>query len=105
MKFKQSGYNSKYPEIIETWRLGESIPDWLSDRAKVNFMDGDGNLTLDINETSSGGIEIINSGGTGTLVLLKSKKDYVCRGEGDSRIFSLTRTQLDLLYNPKKQKK
>ena len=101
--FIQSGYNSKYPLKIETWKLGETIPDWLSDKAKVNFVDGDGNLTLDIHETSSGGIEIINSGGTGTLVLLKSKRDYVCRGE-DNIIFPLSEIQLNLLYNPLKQK-
>lgn len=96
MTLIQSGYNDRYPLKIETWRLGEEIPDWLSDRAKINFIDGDGNLTLDIHETSSGGYEIINSGGTGTLILLKSKRDYVCMGDGV--IFPLSEIQLNLLY-------
>lgn len=106
MKYVQSGYNTKYPQEIETWRLGEIIPDWLSDRAKINFIDGEGNLTLDIHETSSGGYEIMNSGGTGTLILLRSKKDYICFGGegGERRIFPLSQVQLELLYNPSKQK-
>lgn len=100
--YTQSGYNEAYPQEIETWKWGDDIPDWLSDRAKVNFVDGEGNITLETHETSSGGIEIIDSGGSGTLVKLRSKKDYVCNG--DNKIFPLTETQLNLLYNLKEDK-
>lgn len=107
MIYTQLGHNDKYPEKIYTWKLGEAVPDWLSDKAKINFIDGDGNLTLDTHETSSGGFEIINSGGTGTLVTLRSKKDYVCVGvkKEEDIIFPLTQTQLELLYEPLKENK
>lgn len=104
-EYIQSGYNDKYPWKITTWKWGDSIPDWLSDRAKVSFIDGNGNLTLETHETSSGGIEIVSSSGSGILVKLVSKKDYVCiENSEEGNIFTLTETQLNLLYKPLKQK-
>ena len=96
----QSGKNDAWPEEIEVWKLGDPIPEWLSDQGKVSFIDGEGNITLETHETSSGGLEIVASGGTGTLVIMKDKKDYVAHG-GDGRIFSLSDIQLNLLYKPK----
>ena len=40
MTYKQRGRNDKYPAKIEVWRIGEKVPEWLSDRAKVKFIDG-----------------------------------------------------------------
>lgn len=94
---KQLGYNKKYPETVDTWKFGStSVPEWLSDRAKVKFIDGEGNLTLDILETNTGGYEIKNTEGTGALLLVPGKDDFVCYGDG--KIFSLTPVQFKLLY-------
>lgn len=100
MSMKQKGKNNKFPKEIETWRLGETIPEWLSDIAKVKFVDGSGNLTLDITETNTGGYEIKSSDGTRILVGCEDKEDYICIGlDKDNReIFSLNPIALGLLY-------
>ena len=63
--FVQRGHNPDWPDLIpehHTWRLGEDIPEWLSDRAYITIISGDGIKNLGTRETSGGGIEIINSG-------------------------------------------
>lgn len=106
--YKQSGENNKYPRKIKTWTFGEEIPEWISDFAKIGFIDGEGNLTLEVIETNEGGFEILRSDGQGILVKVKNKKDPVCISLGEEyntsetikTIFSLTKHQLDLLYEP-----
>lgn len=93
---KQRGYNDKYPETIEAWRLNEKIPEWLSDRAKITFIDGSGNVTLDKTDDPDGGYAIKDASGTRELVRTKSKDDYVCFG--NNKVFSLSRKQLEILY-------
>lgn len=100
MIYVQFGKNDAWPREIEVWKLGDPIPEWLSDQGKVSFVDGDGNITLETHETSSGGFEIVASGGTGTLVMMKDKKDYVAIGKENNKIFSLSDIQLNLLYKP-----
>jgi len=93
----QRGRNSKYPSKIEVWREGDLVPEWLSDRARVESVDlGSGEKILKINKLSSGGIEIISSDWTNTLIKTSGEGDYVCFG--DNRIFSLSEIQLNLLY-------
>ena len=58
MTYKQRGKNNKYPAKIEVWRIGEKVPEWLSDRAKVKFIDGEGNVTLDRRDRGDGSYEI-----------------------------------------------
>lgn len=95
----QRGYNSKYPEKIEFWRIGDDIPEWISDKAKVIFIDGEGKLTLEMTDTSTGGVEIMDSSGTRVLIRLESKKDYVCiNSSHKGELFTLSQKQLDLLY-------
>ena len=54
-RYKQSGRNSAYPEYIEVWEYGVgSVPDWISDKSKVTFIDGLGNVTLETHDTSTG---------------------------------------------------
>ena len=101
MKYIQSGRNDKYPKEIETWRFGEKVPEWISDICKVKFIDGLGNLTLDYRETNTGGLELISSSGDRTVLIIKSKKDYVCWG--DSKLFTLRPIQLNLLYKQKEK--
>lgn len=96
--YVQTGKNDAWPKEIEIWKLGDPIPEWLSDQGKISFVDGEGNLTLETHETSSGGLEIVGSSGTGALVVMRDKKDYVAYGEG--KIFSLSDIQLNLLYKP-----
>lgn len=101
-RYKQSGRNSAYPEYIEAWEYGVgSVPDWISDKSKVTFIDGLGNVTLETHDTSTGGVEIIDSTGTAPLVRLDSRKDLICREAGNEiKVFVLTRIQLELLYKP-----
>ncbi len=94
---KQRGRNNKYPETIETWRLGEKVPSWLSNVCAVKEVDGrNGDMKLDIRETDEG-YELIASGVNQILVKVSSKEDYICFG--DSRVFSLTPKQIELLYD------
>lgn len=97
----QRGENKNYPYQIITWRLGEKVPEWLSDRAKVKFIDGEGNLTLDWLETSTGGLDIQDSSGLNILVKMKTKESILCFSKKENRIFSLTPIQYNLLYTEK----
>ena len=95
----QRGRNDKYPKIIETWGIGEKVPEWLSDNASINFIDGDGNLFLKTRDLSNGGKEIIASDGINVLVRLNTKDSKLCYAKGYP-IFSLRPIQLELLYRP-----
>ena len=95
---KQKGYNSKFPRtLIETWRVGEEVPEWLSDKARVTFIDGNGKKTIERRDLTTGGYEIIAADGIGTLVSCKSREDYVCLSE-DGYIFSLGLRKMEILY-------
>ena len=95
--FKQRGYNSKYPDNIVTWRYGETVPEWLSDIAKVNAINDNTNkVNLFTRDTNTGGYEILDSSGTSVLVRTVKKSDFVCKS--DKIIFSLTEEQFNLLY-------
>lgn len=103
MIIRQCGRNPSFPEVLtSTWKYGQPIPEWLSDVAAVEFVDGEGNITLKIEETSTGGINIIRSGRDGVLVNLASKQSIVCKST-DWPIFSLTPIQFDLLYKEYKK--
>jgi hypothetical protein len=97
MKMTQRGMNDIYPDEIETWKLGDKIPEWLSDKAQVIFIDGEGNLTLNIRDLNSGGKEIIGSDGKSILVKMETPKSLVCYSPRRP-IFSLRQEQIDLLY-------
>lgn len=97
MKMIQRGKNDKYPEIIDTWRFYEKVPSWLSDQAQVKFIDGEGNITLDYINLSTGGREILKSGRQGVLVRLDNINSFVCHSPG-LPLFSLRPKQIELLY-------
>jgi hypothetical protein len=96
MTYKQRGRNDKYPAKIEVWRIGDKVPEWLSDRAKVKFIDGEGNVTLDRRDRGDGSYEIIGASGVQTLVTVEERSGVVCFGDG--RIFSLRERQFEILY-------
>ena len=102
MRYEQRGYNSRFPVIIkDTWKIGELVPEWLSDRAKINYIDDNtGNVGLDLVETNNGGYIIRDSSGSSDLVHLISRDDLVCC-DIMNNIFSLTKKQIELLYDPK----
>ena len=92
----QRGRNNLYPETIETWKQGETVPEWLSDRAKVEMVDlGNADKILKTSPLSSGGYEVYEASGKSVLVRVP-EGGYVCFG--DNRIFSLSQKELDLLY-------
>lgn len=91
----QKGYNPKYPKEIETWKLGENIPDWLLDVCKVESINEFGEIKLAIRKLTNG-YSLINSGSNVSLVSTKSNDDFICFG--DNHIFSLTEKQMSILY-------
>ena len=100
MSYKQRGKNDKYPGVIETWKIGERVPEWLSERAKVRFIDGEGGVTLDRRDREDGSYEIIEASGVKPLVTVTERKGIVCFGDG--KVFSLREHQLEILYEPVK---
>jgi hypothetical protein len=101
MKFIQSGYNGKYPRVIETWTWGEDVPEWLSDIAKVGAIDGTTNkVFLECRDLNNGGYELLDSSGQSSLVKAASRKDYICRelNRKGGKLFALTPSQLKLMY-------
>lgn len=117
-RWKQKGYNCLFPPVIEVWKWGEPVPEWLSDRAAIQFIDGEGNITLKTRGISKGGFEVIEAGTGEALVRVGSKEDYIyfpittelknCPAPpgsepwklnpGEKIIGSLTPTQLHLIY-------
>ena len=96
MKKQQTGRNDKYPMNIDTWKLGESVPSWISDVANIKDIASNGEPILDIREAGEG-YELITSGTNQILVKAKNKEDWICFG--DRRIFALTDKQIELLYD------
>lgn len=105
--FLQKGFNKKYPTKIYVWRFNkfDKVPEWISDRAKIESIGEDGNIKLSVVETSRGGIEIISSNGNGCLVKLENKdEDYICFSVEEEKdviihgVFPLTNHQLELMY-------
>lgn len=96
----QRGRNDKYPEKIEVWKPGDKVPEWLSDRAKVELVDlGNADKILKIIELSSGGYEIPDASGKNVLIRVP-KEGWVCYG--NNKIFSLSALELELLYEKEK---
>lgn len=101
---QSKGFNANYPKSVEIWEPTTPVPEWLSDQAKVNFLDGEGNITLEKSETSTGDIDILKPGG-GVLVRIKGGNlGLVLYDPITKRIFSLTREQFELLYEIKKRR-
>ena len=99
-RYKQRGYNKKYPLKIITWQLGEAVPEWLSNIAKVGAIDsGTGELKLEMRDTNTGGFELLDSSGSISLVKTKGKFDLICKDlDSLGNIFSLTPLQFNLIY-------
>lgn len=96
----QRGKNNLYPETIKIWRLGDRVPEWLSDRAKVEGVDlGNADKMLKTTELSSGGFELYDASGKNVLVRVP-KGGMVCFG--NNRIFALSQAEFDLLYEETK---
>jgi hypothetical protein len=94
--YRQKGINKKYPTTIWTWKLGDDVPEWLSDIAKVkSIVDG---TKLDLIMSNTGGYEIKDSGGIDILVRTKKEDDLVCMSTDKTSIFSLSQLKFKLLY-------
>lgn len=99
MLLKQSGENKNYPEICDAWKMGEPIPEWLSDSARVKEIKEDGTVVLSTSTTSSGGVMILgHQGPTDILVTLKSEESWIIHSK-THKLISLTDLQLRLLYD------
>jgi hypothetical protein len=84
---------------VETWKYSDPVPEWLSDRAKINAIDSNtGNPLIDITETNTGGYEVKDSTGRDILFRTKNRNDLVCFCSKTNRIFVLTSIQAHLIY-------
>ena len=93
---KQRGRNEKYPNEIKAWRLGEPIPTWLSDMAKVKDVKENGSMVIDIRMADDDrGFEIIKPDNQ-ILIRTNKNSDIICFG--NNQLFVLTEKQLELLY-------
>lgn len=93
---KQRGRNEKYPNEIKVWRLGEPIPTWLSDIAKVKDVKENGSMVIDIRMADDDrGFEIIKPDNQ-ILIRTNKNSDIICFG--NNQLFVLTEKQLELLY-------
>ena len=97
----QKGRNNNYPESIKTWKRGDKVPEWLSDRAFIVSIDLNNGYNLKYRNITTGGYEILDSSGVDVLVKVASQNDYVCFGN-NGKIFSLSPKQLKLLYKNEK---
>lgn len=96
--FTQSGRNELYPREIEVWKKGDLLPEWISDNCKILSVTEKGELIPDIRPNSRGGFDILDINNH-AIVSTSSEDDYVCYGE--SKIFSLSELQINLLYKLK----
>ena len=98
MKYKQLGRNDKFPEkISDTWTRGTPVPEWISDNAKITFIDGNGNIVIEIRDNTSGGYDIIRENGVDILVRTSTQDSIICLSP-DNMIISLKKEQIELLY-------
>jgi len=100
--YKQRGNNDKYPLEVLTWKLGEDVPDWLSDLAKIGAMDANTNkVSLETRNTNQGGYELLDSSGQGILLKTKNKTDLICKDTKKSAggLFVLSLVQFNLIYD------
>jgi len=97
MKWRLRGENSKFPELIlDTWKLGNPVPTWISDICKVKFMDGEGNITLEKRDTNTGGYELLSADNSRVLIKVPEKSSLLC-WDGN-KITVLREIQFKLLY-------
>lgn len=96
-KLKQTGFNPNFPLEAETWKPGEKVPEWLSDRAKISGFDGEGNIMLDIKTDERGRIHIRDTYRPIDLVTLENSESIIIYGEGFS-LKVLNQEQIDFLY-------
>lgn len=100
---KQIGKNPGYPDMVkDMWKYGDPIPEWLSDRAKIQFIDGTGNMTLTTRDSGTGGLEILGTAGE-VLVCMKSRSDTLIFSSSHG-IQSVTPRQMTLLYEDEKKR-
>lgn len=98
--YVQKGRNDLYPKAVTTWRLGEQVPEWLSDQAKIVAWDNIlGSAQLDLRRTSTGGYEILDASGREVVVRTKGKDDFVCKDYNGTKVLSLTPMQFKHLYS------
>lgn len=94
-KLEQWGYNPDFPIIAETWELGDPVPAWLSDHAKVAGFNSDGSILLDTYTDREGNLHIRDTYRPIDLVVIP-KNHKLIYGEGIMKVIS--QKQLDFLY-------
>lgn len=100
VRYRQRGEDSTFPSHITTWTLGEDVPEWLSDIAKIAAIDSNtSKISLEIRETNTGGYELLDSSGQRTLIKFGSKTDVLCKGlDLKGQMFIMSPLQLNLVY-------
>ena len=91
---RQKGRNSKYPELILTWKPGDDAPDWLIDICKVIKLQDDGKPLLDLGKTNTGGIILKTADGNKTLIKTNSSPTSTIPVTNYSLILSFKTTRI-----------
>lgn len=99
-KYGQRGQNDKFPALITTWSLGEDVPEWLSDIAKISSIDNlTSKISLEIRKTNTGGYELLDSSGQKTLIRFSCETDVLCKSlDPRGQMFIMSPLQLNLVY-------
>ena len=96
-KLKQWGYNPDYPIEVEGWKIGEKVPDWLSDVAKVSGFDGKtGDILLDMWTDKQGKFHIKDTYRPIDLLVIPNTDSMVVYGDG--KLIVLDPEEIDFLY-------
>lgn len=97
----QLGNNPLYPKkaILWEWMKDPSVPEWLSDRAKVEI-DESGNIKLVLRNTDLG-VEVLDSSGQYVIASMINGKGGGLLYSRDFPIMYLSDKQIELLYKTK----
>ena len=93
----QRGLNPDYPKEAYIWTPTEPIPEWISDRAKIEGFKDTGEPLLSVRPRTSGGMDILDTTGKEALVTLETPDSFVLYSSTHP-LMSVTPHQLELLY-------
>lgn len=96
-KLKQWGKNKNFPDRVETWNIGEVVPEWLSDRANIVGFSKTGSLLLNMWQDDRGRYHIMDTAKPHIELLIIPSKDHTVL-YGSGKLFVLGPKEIDFLY-------
>lgn len=105
-RYKQTGKNVLYPKEIETWRLGEELPEWLLNICKVEYDKETDGFKPVIQPGVKGGYVLLESGNTAKVLVCATKdSDYIAKDTKSYRLYVISERGLELMYSEQKKKR